>query len=145
MLIDKAVDNFFVNMIGFKVKKQSDLFYDRLFISNIFLSYDSKDISYDIIFQKELLEDVAKVMFMEDVSDRESLIDLNNEVANLIIGNLKVLLSDSLNISDDIELSTPRFVGEVSIKMRKKYDKLYNYLINGYYFAVGEEVKVKAL
>jgi len=145
MLIDRAIRNFFVNTIGFEVKKSDTLKCDKLFVSKISLGYDDKDIFYDVILDESLLKELSLAMFMQEEIDEQIISDLNNEVANLIIGNLKVLVSENLKERYDLELSTPKFLGEFKKEISKEYDKLYSYLINDSYFAIGEVSYKKAL
>jgi hypothetical protein len=126
-LIAKAVDNFFKESLGFNSKVDDKFESKGVYVSSVFIEMDSKKDDYYLTMTDELLNEISKALFFDDKPDVETKIDLIGECANLIIGNLKVLLSDI----KDIELGTPEYQGYFENRFSKEFD-------DNYYFKVGE-------
>jgi CheY-specific phosphatase CheX len=126
-LITKAVDNFFKETLGFDSKKDDKFESKGVYVSSVFIEVESKKDDFFLTMTDELLKEVSKALFFDDEPDHETKIDLIGECANLIIGNLKVLLSDT----EDIELGTPEYQGYFEDRFSKEFD-------DNYYFKVGE-------
>ncbi|GAB6045254.1 hypothetical protein JCM11957_08520 [Caminibacter profundus] len=103
-ILKKACENF-AKTLGIEIKECNDKNI-RGFIGKIFIL---GDINYDIylIVPKEKLDLVSEIFF-GDKNDYD-LEDLTKEIANLIVGNSKIV-ADENNIYFDI--STPEFLGE---------------------------------
>ncbi len=86
------------------------------------------DVNIDIylILPKDVLDSISELLFGDRDYDIE---DLSKEIANLIVGNAKVLASEE-NIHFDI--STPKFFENINID----YDKRINLSIKGKCFSI---------
>ncbi len=103
-ILKKACENF-ANSLGFEIEECKN---GRImgYVSKISVSGD-KNFDIYVVLPKEKLEFISEIL----LGDRESydLEDLTNEIANLIIGNSKIVAGEE-NINFDI--STPDFLGE---------------------------------
>ncbi len=103
-ILYKACENF-ANTLGIEIKqcKSNEI---KGYVSRISISGDK---NYDIylVVPKEKLELVSEIFFGD--KDDYDLEDMTKEIANLIIGNSKVIAGEQ-NIN--FEISTPEFLGE---------------------------------
>ena len=116
--LDKAVENF-ITSIGGKLGSCENSHNDG-FVSKIEVKGDINKSIY-IFIPKETLDKISMLLFGEVDYDLK---DLTNEIANLIVGNAKVVAADE-NIHFNI--STPEFVDIKDIK----YDTRKDYSIDG--------------
>jgi len=121
--LDKAVENF-IKSIGGTFGKCNNPNKEG-FISKIELKGDINKTIY-LFIPKETLDTVSMLLFGETEYD---LLDLTNEIANLIVGNAKVIASKN-NVNFNI--STPEFLDLKNIK----YDTKKNYSIDGECFSI---------
>jgi len=115
---DKAVENF-VKSIGGEFGKCENLHNDG-FVSKIDIKGDINKGIY-IFAPKKTLDKISMLLFGDTDYDLK---DLTNEIANLIVGNAKVIASDE-NVNFNI--STPEFVDIKDIK----YENRKDYSIDG--------------
>jgi len=80
------------------------------YVSEITINGDKKADIF-VVIPSSKLDKVAEYWFGEAVYEKE---DLSNEIANLIIGNAKIVAAEK-NINFDI--STPKFLGEFNEKI----------------------------
>ena len=85
------------------------------FISEIDIRGD-ENLDIYLILPKDVLDTVSELLFGDTDYDIE---DLTKEIANLIVGNAKVLASEE-NIHFNI--STPKFFDKIDIDYDKKID-----------------------
>ena len=116
--LDKAVENF-VKSIGGNFGKCEHSHNDG-FVSRIEVNGDINKPVY-LFVPKETLDEVSELLFGEKDYDLE---DLTNEIANLIVGNAKVIAADE---NTNFNISTPKFLDIKDIK----YDTRKDYSING--------------
>ena len=116
---DKAVENF-VKSIGGSFGKCKNLHNRDGFVSKIEIKGDINK-SVHLFIPKETLDTVSMLLFGEKDYD---LPDLINEIANLIVGNAKVIAAD-----EDVHfnISTPKFLDIKNIK----YENRKDYSIDG--------------
>ncbi len=95
------------------------------FISEIDIRGD-ENLNIFLILPKDVLDSVSELLFGDTDYDIE---DLAKEIANLIVGNAKVLASEE-NIHFDI--TTPKFLTDINID----YDKKLNLSINDKCFSI---------
>ena len=95
------------------------------FVSEIDIRGD-ENLDIFIILPKDVLDTVSELLFGDTDYDIE---DLSKEIANLIVGNAKVLASEE-NIHFDI--STPKFHKKIDLD----YDKKINLSIKGKCFSI---------
>jgi len=102
-ILKKACENF-AKSLGLEVKECNDSNI-KGYVSKISIS---GDMNYDIflVLPKEKLDMISEIFFESTEYDLE---DLAKEIANLIVGNSKIVAGDK-NINFDI--STPEFLGE---------------------------------
>ena len=116
--LDKAVENF-VESIGGKLGKCKNIHNDGV-ISEIKVQGDVNKGVY-IFVPKETLDKISMLLFGDTDYDLK---DLTNEIANLIVGNAKVIASGE-NVNFNI--STPKFLDIKDIK----YENRKDYSIDG--------------
>jgi len=92
---------------------------EKGFVSKIEIEGDLNYSVY-ILIPKKTLDLVSISLFGDDIYD---LPDLTNEIANLIIGNAKVVASEE-NVNFDI--TTPQFLDEEDVKYEKRVDLSLN-------------------
>ncbi|HIQ50378.1 MAG TPA: hypothetical protein EYH54_00230 [Nautiliaceae bacterium] len=96
------------------------------FVSKISIRGDENYDVYVVIPYEKLIY-MSRYYFGEDECDSK---DLTNEIANLIIGNAKIIAAEKRNINFNI--STPQFLGEFKdIKKAIKYDEKLSFRFNG--------------
>jgi hypothetical protein len=134
-LIVKATDNFFKETLCFKSKIGDKFVSKSVYVSSVSIEIDSIKDDFYLTMPDELLVEVSKVLFFDDEPDSETKIDLIGECANLIIGNLKVLLSDK----EDIKLGTPQYQGFFEGEFSKEFDESYYFHVEKYEFMIGME------
>ncbi len=120
---DKAVENFVIS-IGGSFGKCKNLHKDG-FISKIEIKGDINK-SVHLFIPKETLDTVSMLLFGEK---DYNLPDLTNEIANLIVGNAKVIAS---NENVNFNISTPKFLDIKDIK----YENRKDYSIDGECFSI---------
>ena len=89
------------------------------FISQIDIRGD-ENLDIYLVLPKDVLDTVSELLFGDTDYDIE---DLAKEIANLIVGNAKVLASEE-NIYFDI--TTPKFLTDINIDYEKKLDLSIN-------------------
>ncbi len=141
--LKQAVENFFVNTLGFELKKVDSNHLKNIYVSTIQLREKEHIYSFDLCLDEELLKEVSYALFMDKNPNIDMMIDLNCEVANLIIGNLKLLLSEEFG--NDIELFTPNYEGYFEYGFSKEFDEKHYYQINDYTFMLGVNLLKESL
>jgi len=142
--INKAVNNFFQDNLAFenRTAQSEDLAF--MHVSKISLSDSSKDELFYVMVHDKLAKDIAYAMLFDENPDDETIVDLVNETANLIIGNLKLQLSHESN-GADLRLSTPKYLGFIDARENnEEYLNSYNFSINSYPLTIGHISKIIA-
>ena len=121
--LDKAVENF-VKSIGGELGECKSSHEDG-FVSKIEIKGDLDQGVY-IFVPKETLDKISMLLFGDTDYDLK---DLTNEIANLIVGNAKVIAADN-NVHFNI--STPEFVDIKDIQYKNRKD----YSIDGECFSI---------
>jgi len=85
------------------------------FVSQINIRGD-ENLDIFLILPKDVLDTISELLFGDTDYDIE---DLSKEIANLIVGNAKVLASEE-NIHFDI--STPKFLKNIDVDYKKRID-----------------------
>ena len=109
----KAVENF-ANSLGVKIEKCENP-PEEGYVSKIEIDGDFKNSIY-ILVPKSTLDKISMLLFGECEYD---LPDLVNEIANLIVGNAKVVASE-----EDVHfnISTPEFLDIKDVKYENRED-----------------------
>ena len=89
------------------------------FVSQIDISGD-ENLEIYLILPKDVLDTVSELLFGDKDYDIE---DLTKEIANLIVGNAKVLASEE-NIHFNI--TTPKFHKNIDVSFDKRLDLILN-------------------
>ncbi len=119
----KAAENFVISLGGNFGKCDNPP--KEGFISKMEIDGDIKKTIY-ILVPKKTLDTISMLLFGENEYDLQGLI---NEIANLIVGNAKVIASEE-NVHFNI--STPEFLNIKNIK----YENREDYNINGECFSI---------
>ena len=107
-IIKKAVKNYLASLeIEFSECDKKEI---NGYVSKIEINGDKKAEIF-VVVPVAKLDKVAEYWFGEKVYEKE---DLSNEIANLIIGNAKIVAAEK-NINFNI--STPKFLGEFNEKI----------------------------
>jgi len=109
----KAAENF-AKSIGAEINHCENKVKEG-FISQIEIRGD-ENLDIFLILPKNVLDSVSELLFGDTDYDIE---DLSKEIANLIVGNAKVLASEE-NIHFDI--STPKFFKDLDLDYAKRID-----------------------
>ncbi len=136
-IIQKAAENFFVSTLGFTCSVQSESVVSGVYVSKISLINNGIKYLFYLCMDEALLLEVSKVMFMDETPSQDTLIDLANESANLIVGNAKILLS-----SGDLEtiaLGTPEYQGYWEYEYSKTFEERYFFDVENYIVCIGLE------
>ena len=141
--IEKSVGNFFKENLAFETCAKDDIDLQSVYISKISLNYSDKDENFYLILDSKLAKEISSVMLFDDDPDIDTIKDLVNETANLIIGNLKMVICEDKGV-DDIELSTPKYIGYFEHELKKDFLNSYRFLVNNYPFMIGQTTKVIA-
>jgi len=142
-LIIKSVENFFRENLAFDTVSKEKIELRSVYISKISLGFEDKDENFYLILGSSLVKEIASAMLFERDPDDDTIKDLVNETANLIIGNLKMLLCEDSGL-DDIELSTPEFLGYFEHEFKKEFMNSYRFLVNNHPLMIGQTTKVIA-
>jgi len=88
---------------------------DEGFVSQIDIRGD-ENLDIFLILPKDVLDNISELFFGDTDYDVE---DLSKEIANLIVGNAKIIASEE-NIHFDI--STPKFLDKIDLEYVKRID-----------------------
>jgi CheY-specific phosphatase CheX len=141
--IIQAVDNFFRDNLNFDTTVKDSIELRSSYVSKISLGYEDKDEVFYLILDSELSKEIASTMLFDEEPDDETIKDLVNETANLIIGNLKMIICEAKGL-DDIELSTPKYLGCFEYALKKEFMNSYRFLVNNHPLMIGQMSKVIA-
>ncbi|MGM0622920.1 MAG: hypothetical protein ACQESH_02760 [Campylobacterota bacterium] len=84
----------------------------KYYTSSIDIVFKNRNKTILIYSDREFLTNIAQILLFEDAPDEECLIDLNNEIANLVIGHSKVLAADD---GYPYKIATPVYDGQSSV------------------------------
>jgi len=141
--IIQAVDNFFRDNLNFDTTVEDSIELRSSYVSKISLGYEDKDEVFYLILDSDLSKEIASTMLFDEEPDDETIKDLVNETANLIIGNLKMIICEAKGIAD-IELSTPKYLGYFECELKKEFMNSYGFLVNNHPLMIGQMSKVIA-
>jgi CheY-specific phosphatase CheX len=126
LFLKKAAENF-AQTLGFELKEcnDSDI---RGYVSQIDINGD-RNFSIYVVVPKEKLELVSEVLLGDKYCyDQE---DLTKEIANLIVGNSKIVASEN---GVNYDISTPKYLGEYQNDI--EYDEYKCYTVDGVEFFI---------
>ncbi len=108
--IIKASENFCVHQIRLPFVTKKEVPEVELFITYIDIkTVDEKIFRVYIATQEKFTQRVSKIFLEEDTSDKETLIDMALETANLIVGSAKVIAQE--DNKNQYNIATPHFQG----------------------------------
>jgi hypothetical protein len=142
--LEKAVENFFVSTLGlgYSICEADEI--DDIYLTKISLLHESERLDFTIALSQKLINQISSVLLFEDEPDVDTAIDLLKEVANLIIGNLKMVWEESEEVS--LELSTPEYMGYFSEPLSMEFDEGVMIEVDGERLLIGmDKVRVDAL
>lgn len=99
---------------------------DKGFVSKIEISGD-ENYEIFIVIPKRKLDYVSEYLFGDKNYD---VADLTNEIANMIVGNAKVIAAEK---GMNFDISTPQFIGEFE---KMKYDDILKFKYKGVCFYI---------
>ncbi len=137
-IIIKATENFVVESLGLSLFREEKFVLASSYGVSISLDTSTKKSQFYLFLEEELLRSISKVLFMDENPDDETKIDLLCECANLIVGNAKVLISQSRGISD-IELGIPQYQGYNSSQIKRDFNEDIYLNIDGKKMMIGIE------
>lgn len=106
----------------------------KLFVSAVKLKDDEGEVLIHIGLSKNTLDEIATIFFgtQDDYSDDDELKDLLKEVSNMIVGKVKVLISDA---SMNATVGIPELIEEIdydSFKVKKYFKANANHIMIAY-------------
>ena len=119
---DKAVENFFENTLERTCKMEEKKDLHEIYTTQIGINHAGVEHQFFLGMGENILKILSSHLLYEDYPDQETLIDLLNESANLIIGNAKVLWEESEN-GVELQLTTPEYQGYFEQNLSKEFDK----------------------
>ena len=119
---DKAVENFFQNTLELPCQNEQREQLSEIYTTQITINHEGKEYQFFICMGEKMLKTLSQHLLFEDNPDQETLIDLLNESANLIIGNAKVLWEES-DAGVNLKLTTPEYQGYFEQNLSKEFDK----------------------
>jgi CheY-specific phosphatase CheX len=126
LFLKKATENF-ANNLGFEFTECNDTDV-RGYVSKIDINGD-KNYSIYVVVPKQKLELVSEVLLGDKYC--YDLEDLTKEIANLIVGNSKVVAAEN---GVEYNISTPEFLGEYNNNI--EYDEVKCYKVDGVEFFI---------
>ncbi len=136
--LDKASEKFFNNILNLKIQDCKTKNYSEALCSKISI-YKNND-KYDIIFlfKKTTINLISEHLLFEKKPDNETIYDLLKEIANLIVGNAKMLMEE--NDSKSVyALSTPEYMGIVKNIKELNFSKILMKKVHNRCFTIGIE------
>lgn len=120
-IIEEALQRTFHDIFGGELKRDSHPI--KLgYVSQIPITHQQQTSYVHFIFKKELLVDVSSILLMDDHPDEDTLQDLTKELANLVVGCAKVMVSDK---KESVDMGTPTFISHT--KFDGRYDLRRSY------------------
>ncbi len=126
LIIKKAVENF-AEILGLELSECSDENING-FVSKIEIKGDRNYFIY-VVVPEQKLELVSEILLGD--KDAYDLEDLTKEIANLIVGNSKVIAGE---MGVDYNISTPEFLGEYNETI--EFDEFKCFQVNGVRFFI---------
>ena len=136
-----SVKNFFKNTLELDSTESDTKEIENIYITMISLHHAEYRYNFYISLQAPLLHLCAMQLLMEENPDQDTLIDLLNENANLIIGTAKVAWEEDEHLVP-LKLGTPEYQGFFENNFSKEFDEKLYFQAAGDVIMIGVE-KVK--
>jgi len=136
--VDQAVENFFTSTLEISSKKRKSERLEDIYATLITIPQGDKEHRFYLCMGEAMLERLSSQLLCEDNPDQDTLIDLLNESANLIIGNAKVLWEAS-DPSVELKLTTPEYQGFFEKSFSKEFDETCFFEANNESIMIGIE------
>ncbi len=119
--IDSAVENFFLNTLEVACHGVSCESVEDIYTTEIQITHLDRKYEFFLCMGEPLLKVLSEKLLYEENPSQDTLIDLLNESANLIIGNAKVLWEEAEGA--ELMLTTPEYQGYFEKSFSKEFDK----------------------
>jgi CheY-specific phosphatase CheX len=119
---DRAVENFFENTLEISCRVEEKERLSDIYTTQIGISHNDEAYYFFIGMGENMLKILSSKLLFEEEPDQETMIDLLNESANLIIGNAKVLWEESEE-GVVLQLTTPEYQGYFEENLSKEFEK----------------------
>lgn len=107
--INEAVFDTFKKQFDIGIENKEEISVnENYYTSSIDIVFKDRNKTIVVYSSKDMLVNVASILLFEDNPDEDCLTDLNNEIANLVVGHAKVLAS---NDNYQFNIATPMFDG----------------------------------
>ena len=136
-----SVKNFFKNTLELDSTESDTKEIEDIYTTMISLHHEENRYNFYISLQAPLLHLFAMQLLMEENPDQDTLIDILNENANLIIGTAKVLWEEDEHLVP-LTLGTPEYQGFFEKNFSKEFDEKLYFQAAGDVIMIGVE-KVK--
>ena len=113
---------------------------DNFFGASIPIYENGIESNWILLFKRDTLKKIAKILLFEDDLSEEDYDDLLKEVSNQIIGIAKVKLEEK-NQSTTYKLGTPKFLGHISAPILFDLEEKLLYKIKNRTFLVAQEAQ----
>jgi len=119
--IDTAVENFFLHTLEIACQALSQEAVENIYTTQIKITNLDREYDFFLCMREPLLQILSQKLLLEDNPCQDTLIDLLNESANLIVGNAKVLWEEAEGA--ELSLATPEYQGYFEKSFSKEFDK----------------------
>ncbi len=117
-----ATENFFLHTLQMQAKVEARDSAEEIYTTLITLCSEDVEYHFFLCMHESMLQKMAAELLFEDNPDQDTMIDLLNESANLIIGNAKVLWEES-EPKIELKLTTPQYQGYFEKNFSKEFDQ----------------------
>lgn len=119
--IEKAVENFFISTLEVGCQEANQESVEDIYTTKIQITNFNKEYSFYLCMGEPILKKLASQLLFEEEPSQDTIIDLVNESANLIVGNAKVLWEEAEGA--ELTLTTPEYQGFFEKSFSKEFDK----------------------
>ena len=119
--IDTAVENFFLHTLEIACQTLSQEAFENIYTTQIKITNLEREYDFFLCMREPLLQILSQKLLLEDNPCQDTLIDLLNESANLIVGHAKVLWEEAEGA--ELSLTTPEYQGYFEKSFSKEFDK----------------------
>ena len=119
--IEKAVEHFFVNTLEVGCQEVHQESVEDIYTTKIKITNFDKEYCFFLCMGEPILKKLASHLLFEEEPSKDTIIDLVNESANLIVGNAKVLWEEAEGA--ELTLTTPEYQGFFEKSFSREFDK----------------------
>lgn len=119
--INGAVENFFLSTLEVSCQEHSQKTVEDVYTTKIKIYHLDAEYQFYICMGEPILRELSNQLLGEESPCQDTIIDLINESANLIVGNVKVLWEEAEGA--ELQLTTPEYQGFFEKSFSKEFDE----------------------